>query len=104
MDVKTTFLNRNLSEDMYMTPPKGFTSKDGSKVCKLQNSIYGLKQASRSWNIQFDETIKEFDFSQNPDKACVYKVSGSDVMFQVLYVDGILLIGKYVSVLQSVKF
>ena len=71
MDVKTTFLNRNLSKDMYMTPPKGFTSKDGSKVCKLQKSIYGLKQASRSWNIQFDETIKEFDFSQNPDKACV---------------------------------
>ena len=48
MDVKTTLLNGNLSEDVYMTQSEGFTSKDGSKLCKLQKSIYGLKQASRS--------------------------------------------------------
>ena len=58
MDVKTTFLNRNLSEDVYRIQSEGFTSEDGSKVCKLQKSIYGLKQASRIWNIQFEETIK----------------------------------------------
>ena len=63
MDVKMTFLNGNLTEDVYMTQPEGFTSKASSKVCKLQRSIYGLKQASRSWNIRFDETIKEFGFS-----------------------------------------
>ena len=51
MDVKTTFLNGNLTEDVYMTQLEGFISNDGSKVCKLQRSIYGLKQASRSWNI-----------------------------------------------------
>ena len=37
MDVKTTFLNGNLFEDVYMTQPEGFTSEDGSKVCKLKN-------------------------------------------------------------------
>ena len=104
MDVKPAFLNGNLFEDVYMTRPEVFTSKDGSKVCKLQKSIYGLKQASRSWNIRFDETIKEFGFSQNRDEAYVYKkVSGSVVVFLVLYVDDILLIGNDVSVLQSVK-
>ena len=51
MDVKTAFLNGNLTEEMYMTQPKGFISENGSKVCKLQRSIYGLKQASRSWDI-----------------------------------------------------
>ena len=65
MDVKTAFLNGNLSEEVYMTQPEGFISKDSNQVCKLQRSIYGLKQASRSWNIRFDETIKEFGFSQN---------------------------------------
>ena len=49
MDVKTAFLNGNLLEDVYMTQPEGFVQpKNSGKVCKLQRSIYGLKQASRS--------------------------------------------------------
>ena len=32
IDVKTVFLNGNLSEDVYMTQPEGFTSKDGNKI------------------------------------------------------------------------
>ena len=48
MDVKTGFLNEHLQEEVYMIQPEGFVSKDPNKVCKLQKSIYGLKQASRS--------------------------------------------------------
>ena len=49
MDVKTAFLNRYLEEDIYMEQALGLTSSDADKkVCKLQRSIYGLKQASRS--------------------------------------------------------
>ena len=67
------------------TQPGIFTPRVGSKVCKLHRSIYGLKQASRSWEIRFDETIKEFGFSQNADKSCVCKkVSESAVIFLVL--------------------
>ena len=51
MNVKTAFFNGNLTKEVYMTQPEGFTFGSGSKVCKLQRSIYGLKQASRSWNI-----------------------------------------------------
>ena len=100
MDVKTTFRRGNLSKDVYMTQSEVFTPRNGNKVCKLLRSIYGLKQASRSWNIRFNETIKEFGFSQNANEPCVYKkVSGSVVLFLVLYVDDILIIGSNVSVL-----
>ena len=92
MDVKTAFLNGNNEEELYMVQPEGFTDpKDAGKVCKLQRSIYGLKQASRSWNLRFDEVIKGFGFVQNKEESCIYKkVSGSSVAFLVLYVDGIL--------------
>ena len=48
MDVRTTFLNGDLVEDVYMSQPTGL-EEVGNKnmVCKLQKSIYGLKQAFR---------------------------------------------------------
>ena len=59
MDVKTAFLNENLEEEVYMSQLEGFVSSGRpNQVCKLRKSIYGLKQASRSWNIHFDEIVK----------------------------------------------
>ena len=73
-------------------------------VCKLKISFYGLKQASRSWNIRFDQAIKSFGFEQNLDEPCVYKRHRDKVvMFLVLYVDDILLIGNNVGVMSSIK-
>ena len=94
MDVKTAFLNGFLEEQLYMMQPEGFVNPKGvNKMCKLQRSIYGLVQASRSWNIRFDELIKAYGFIQTFGKACIYKkVSGSSVAFLILYVDDILLI------------
>ena len=63
MDVKTAFLNGHLKEELYMMQPEGFVDpKNANNVCKLQRSIYGLVQASRSWNIRFDEMIKAIGF------------------------------------------
>src|SRR6266536_1212677 len=81
MDVKTAVLNGFLKEKLYVMQPKGFVDPKGTnKVCKLQQSIYGLVQASRSWNIRFDELIKAYGFIQTYGEACIYKkVSGSFV-------------------------
>ncbi|KAK8697812.1 hypothetical protein V6N13_113953 [Hibiscus sabdariffa] len=105
MDVKTAFLNGKLEEDVYMTQPEGFvTPENAGKVCKLQRSIYGLKQASRSWNLRFNEAIQEFGFIRNEDEPCVCKkFSGSIVSFLILYVDDILIIGNDIPTLQSIK-
>ncbi|GJV50511.1 zinc finger, CCHC-type containing protein [Tanacetum coccineum] len=105
MDVKNAFLNGYLDEDIYMVQPEGFVDPNyPRKVCKLQRSIYGLKQASRSWNKRFDEEIKKFGFTQNHDEPCVYKkASGSNVTFLILYVDDIIIMGNHIPSLQSVK-
>ncbi|KAL3509738.1 hypothetical protein ACH5RR_029139 [Cinchona calisaya] len=104
MDVQTAFLNENLQEEGKMIQLEGFISTDTNKVCKLQRFIYGLKQVSRSWNIRFDEIIKEFEFIKNKDEPCVYKkVSRSTIVFLILYVGDILLIGNNIHILQSVK-
>ena len=99
------FLNGNLEEEIYMMQLEGFIEKNQEDmVCKLNRSIYGLNQASRSWNIRFDQAIKSFGFEQNLDEPCVYKRHQDKVvMFLVLYVDEILLIGNDVGVMSSVK-
>ena len=81
MDVKTAFLNGSLEETIYMVQLEGFIAKgQEKKVCKLQKSIYGLKQASRSWNIKFDQSVKSFGFIQCPDEPCLYKRSSKNVI------------------------
>ncbi|GJR06245.1 retrotransposon protein, putative, ty1-copia subclass [Tanacetum coccineum] len=105
MDVKPAFLNGRLNEDVYMVQPEGFVNpKHPRRVCKLQRSIYRLKQASGSWNKRFDEEIKRYGFTQNPNQPYVYKkASGSIIVFLILYVDDILLMGNNIPMLQDVK-
>ena len=61
-------------------------------------------QASRSWNLHFYEVIKAIGFIQVYGEACIYKkVSGSSVVFLILYVDDILLIGNNIELLENMK-
>ena len=93
MDVRTTFLNGDLVEDVYMSQPIGFdeVGKD-HMICKLQKFIYGLKQASRQWYIKFDETVAANGFKENIVDQYIYmKVNRSKYIFLVLYIDDILL-------------
>ena len=82
---KTAFLNGFIEEELYMMQPEGFVNPKGdNKICKLQRSIYGLVQASRSWNICFDKLIKAYSFIQTCGEACIYnKVSGSTTAFLI---------------------
>ena len=85
MDVKTAFLNGFFKEELYMMKQKVLSIlKVLTKCAKLQRSIYGLVQASRSWNIRFDELIKADSFIRTCGEACIYKkVSGSTTTFLI---------------------
>ena len=85
MDVETLFLNGFIKLELYMMQPECFLNPKGAnKVCKLQRSIYGLVQASRSWNIRFDSVIRAYGFIQTCGEACIYKkASGSTTAFLI---------------------
>ncbi|KZV42092.1 hypothetical protein F511_11688 [Dorcoceras hygrometricum] len=105
MDVKTTFINGDIDETIYMRQPEGFVSGDPDNiVCKFKKSIYGLKQASRQWYFKFHQVIISFGFEMNMVDDCLYhKFSGSKHIFLVLYVDDILLASNDIELLHDTK-
>ena len=55
LDVKSTFLNGELKEEVYLVQPEGFVKKGKEHLlCKLKKALYGLKQAPRSWYEKID--------------------------------------------------
>ena len=89
-----------------MVQPEGFIKKcQEGKVCELERSIYGLKQASHFLNKCFDQAIKMYEFDQNIDQPCVYKrIQNDKVILLVLYVDYIVIIRNDIGALLSTKF
>ncbi|GKC26356.1 zinc finger, CCHC-type containing protein, partial [Tanacetum coccineum] len=72
MDVKTTFLNGDLDEEVYMNQPQGFSMPfNENKVCKLIKSLYGLKQAPKQWHQKFDKVVLSNGYSLNQADKCV---------------------------------
>ena len=73
-------------------------------ICKLHKFIYGLKQASRSWNKRFDQVINSFGSDQNEEEPYVNRKMQDDIVVSlILYVDDILLIGNDFEMLSKVK-
>jgi hypothetical protein len=105
MDVKTAFLNGDLDETIFMAQSEGFVVKGKEHLgCRLKKSIYGLKQASRQWNLKFDQVIKKFGFSENDVDNCIYtKIKGGKFIILVLYVDDILLASSDKCMLHETK-
>jgi hypothetical protein len=105
MDVKTTFLNEELKEKIYMTQPDGFVVKgQEEKVCKLVKSLYGLKQAPKQWHEKFNVTLISAGFSVNEADRCVYyHHGGGQGVILYLYVNDILIFGTSLDVINEVK-
>jgi len=65
LDINNAFLHGFIDEDVYMLPPEGYATGLPGQVCKLQRSLYGLKQASRQWNIELAKFLVTEGFTQS---------------------------------------
>ena len=84
-DVTTAFLYGDLEEDIFMRQPEGYDDGSG-RVCKLQKSRYGLKQAPLQWNKKIAEALSKLGMRACSSDPCVY-VRDSDKLIFALYVD-----------------
>ena len=104
MDVSTAYLNGVLDEEIYISPPEGVPIEDG--FCwKLKKSIYGLKQAGRTWNRTLDAALTKIGFQQLNAETCLYVFRGEkgEVCFLVVYVDDLLLAASTTEFMRTIK-
>jgi hypothetical protein len=102
MDVKTTFLNGAIKEEVYIEQPQGFEvhSKD-THVCRLKKSLYGLKQAPRAWYARMDSYLTRLGFSKSHvDPNLYYKVMDNAPVILLLYVDDLFITGEESLIIQ----
>ena len=66
-------------------------------VCRLKESLYGLKQALQMWYEKFDSHIRQLGYRQSNSDPCLYVKRGNDEksrIYLILYVDAMLIAGK----------
>lgn len=105
LDVKTAFLYGDLDEEIYMEQPEGFVEKGKENhVCLLRKAIYGLKQASRTWNIKIHNTLLSLGFERIHSDAgvYVYRQQGGNLIV-ILYVDDIFPMGSNKLAISALK-
>lgn len=104
LDVKTAFLNGKLTETIYMKQPPGFEDDNKQLVCKLKKSIYGLKQAAKSWNDTIHQFLTKIGFMQSKADQCLYTKRINDEWAYILvYVDDIVLVAKTTTTIHALK-
>jgi hypothetical protein len=95
MDVKTTFLNGEIKEEVYVEQPLGFETHDReTRVCRLKKALYGLKQAPKAWYGRIENFLMSLGFTKSSvDPNLYFKVEHREPVIPPLYVDDMFLTG-----------
>ena len=94
LDVKTAFLDSPIEEEVYLEQPQEFVKRrsDGEKlVCRLNKSIYGLKQAANNWYKELANFLLRQGFTRSRNDHCLFARSeAEDHIFILVWVDDII--------------
>src|SRR5579871_252007 len=100
MDVSSAFLLADLEEEIYMDQPEGY--KKENLVCRLQKSLYGLKQSPRVWNQKIHQFFINNRFTQTNADYSLYINKVTEAMIGI-WVDDLILIGKNMNIINNLK-
>ncbi|KAK8948464.1 hypothetical protein KSP39_PZI005002 [Platanthera zijinensis] len=102
--VKTAFLHGDLQEEIYMKQPPGYEAQS-DLICKLDKSLYGLKQSPRQWYRKFDQFVlgQKYTRSQYDHCACFKKLATGEFIYLLLYVDDMLIAASSQSEIDRMK-
>lgn len=107
MDVKTAYLNANIDCELFVEQPEGFvkTNKSGDQlVCRLNKSLYGLKQSGRNWNNVLHDFLVSLGFVQSFCDHCVYTRHRSDsCAIIIVWVDDLIISASDMNTVNDVK-
>nr|GEV06639.1 retrovirus-related Pol polyprotein from transposon TNT 1-94 [Tanacetum cinerariifolium] len=92
MDVKTSFLNGELKEEVYVSQPEGFVDPDHlTHVYRLKKALYGLKQAPRAWYDTLSRFLLDNNFSKGAVNPTLFtRKTGKHILLVQIYVDDII--------------
>ena len=93
MDVKTSFLIGVIEEEFYIEQPQGFEFEDkGTHVSKLNNVVYGPKQAPKAWYRRIYSLLTSMWYIKSKADPNIYmNIMGDEPIIILLYVDDLFL-------------
>ena len=108
MDVKSAYLHSNIEEEIYLEQPQGFVKKanSGQKlVCKLNKSIYGLKQAAKNWYEALTSLLLKEGFKRSRNDYCLFvrKEENGTFSYVLIWVDDIVVAGATEEAVNEIK-
>jgi hypothetical protein len=107
MDVKTAYLNANIDCELFVEQPEGYikTDKTGNRlVCKLNKSLYGLKQSGRNWNNVLHNFLLSLNFQQSLNDHCVYTKHENDLcIILIVWVDDLIICANDKIAIDNIK-
>jgi hypothetical protein len=102
LDVSSAFTNGDLDEEIYMIQPEGFHQGGPNMVCKLNKSLYGLKQSARQWNKKLHAALSDMNFIRIESDRSVYIYSNKEVKIIVpIYIDDITFASKSIPAIEK---
>ena len=92
MDVKSSFLNGDMEEEVYMEQPDGFQVQESKQfIYRLKKALYGLKKAPRAWYSRLDNYLRHQGFKKvNTDNNLYIKEENDSLIILEVYVDDII--------------